>query len=209
MGSSVLLDSRVGHSPLGSIVPWTSLYACVDMQLTGRICRPVAHAMQLTSEKIDEFFNKYRGSDSERQEVLESFRKCKGDMEALFEHVTCSEAALDSHRFMDMIDAEIQAGSVESTKKYKLWKVAMSKRKRPKNPLKPKKTVAESSGMDSDTALVAAIQSRVRVNLNQSAVQDRLVEPTDTSCSMTQPKNDTLIQRGHQTTSMMIGHHAR
>jgi DnaJ homolog subfamily C member 9 len=129
--------------------------------------------LQLTSEKIDEFSNKYRGSDSERQEVLETFTKCKGDMEALFERVTCSDAALDSHRFMDMMDAEIEAGNVESTKKYKLWKVAVSKKKRPKNPLKPKTTIAKKSEMESDAALVAAIQARVRFNLNQSAVQDK------------------------------------
>ena len=82
-------------------------------------------------------------------------------MDSVLECVVCSDPELDSHRFMDMVDEAIEAGTLKTSSKYKKWCTKVSKRKRPANPLKPKK-VSKKQAAD-DAALVAAIQKRVRV----------------------------------------------
>ena len=115
--------------------------------------------MQLTPEKIDDFSNQYRGSEEERQAVLDSFERCNANMTAVFDHVMCSDAAMDSHRFMDIVDKAIKDGTLKSCSHYKKWRTEVSKRKRPANPLKPKKASKKKAA--DDEALVAAIQKRV------------------------------------------------
>jgi len=57
---------------------------------------------------------------------------------------------------MDMIDAAIDAGKLETGSAYKKWKAKVQKTRRPKNPLKRKAAPA------TDDDLVLAIQKRVR-----------------------------------------------
>ena len=54
--------------------------------------------------------NEFRGSDEERRDVLDTYRRFRGNMPRLFEHVLCSEEDVDAHRFMDMIEEGIKDG---------------------------------------------------------------------------------------------------
>lgn len=64
----------------------------------------------MTPETIDEFFDTYRGSESERDDLLALYKEHDGNMPLVFEFMMCSDDALDSHRFMDAIDAAIKQG---------------------------------------------------------------------------------------------------
>jgi DnaJ family protein C protein 9 len=118
--------------------------------------------MQIKPDKLDAFYNSYRGSTDEKDELLGFYSKFKGDMNVVFEYLPCSDAALDSHRFMDLIDEAISGGDAESFKVYEKWRKGISKKQRPKNPLKPKKTLGKKVADGADAALVAAIRNRVR-----------------------------------------------
>jgi len=125
--------------------------------------RAASHApLQITEEKLDNFFNKYRGSNDEAAELLESYTRFEGKMGMVFEFLPCSDPALDSHRFMDAIDEAVADGRVQAYDRYQKWKRATSKKQRPKDPLKPKKTSKKRASGDADAALVAAIRNRVR-----------------------------------------------
>eukprot|EP00253_Pinus_taeda_P014626 PITA_14626 len=64
---------------------------------------------KVTEEDIIEFETNYRGSEQERKDLLEYYRKCKGKMNRVYEWVLCSDPKLDNHRFKDIIDSAIAA----------------------------------------------------------------------------------------------------
>ena len=74
----------------------------------------------------------------------------------LFSWQICSEAERDSHRFIDTIDAAIEAGQVTRYPAYSKWAKAAAKQPRPKNPLASKKKRKQGTGDES--ALVAQIR---------------------------------------------------
>lgn len=119
--------------------------------------------MQITDEKLDAYTNKFRGSKEEEAELLELYAKFKGNMKNVFEYLPCSDDSLDSHRFMDTIDAAVEAETAEEYSAYTKWKKKVENKKRPSDPLKPKKT--ENAGPSLD--LVAAIQKRVCTDICQ------------------------------------------
>lgn len=78
----------------------------------------------------------------------------------VFEWVMCSDPARDSHRFADLILAELRSKGALPTKKFTTWERDVRKRKAPKNPLAPRKKGKkgkENRGDDS-AALVALIR---------------------------------------------------
>ncbi|XP_073132276.1 chaperone protein dnaJ 6-like isoform X2 [Henckelia pumila] len=101
---------------------------------------------KISEADIEEFEANYRGSDSEKKDLLKLFKECKGNMDRLFCCMLCSDAKLDSHRFKDIIDESISAGKIESTKAYKRWAKQMSKTEPPTGPLRQRKKPKESSG---------------------------------------------------------------
>ena len=118
--------------------------------------------MQITDEKLDGFYNSYRGSAEESAELLEFYERFEGDMRKVFQFLPCSEPEVDSHRAMDVVDAAIVDGKVESYGRYKKWRRATAKKERPADPLKPRKSSKKRASADADAALVAAIRGRVR-----------------------------------------------
>lgn len=102
---------------------------------------------KVTEADIEEFEANYRGSESEKKDLLELYKKCKGNMDKLFCCMICSDPLLDSHRFKDIIDDSISAGDLKSTKPYEKWTKKVSKMKPPTNPLKPRKKSKESSDL--------------------------------------------------------------
>lgn len=57
----------------------------------------------------------------------------------MFNQMMCSDPQVDSHRYMDTIDAAIAAGEVKEYKVYRKWAAEVSKSPRPTNPLGPSK----------------------------------------------------------------------
>ncbi|ONH95411.1 hypothetical protein PRUPE_7G068800 [Prunus persica] len=97
----------------------------------------------VTEADIEEFEANYRGSDSEKKDLIDLYSKYKGNMNRLFCSMLCSDPKLDSHRFKDILDEAIAAGELKSTKAYTKWAKKVSEAKPPTSPLrrkdKPKK----------------------------------------------------------------------
>ncbi|KAF2307838.1 hypothetical protein GH714_032451 [Hevea brasiliensis] len=110
---------------------------------------------KVTEADIEEFEANYRGSDSEKKDLIDLYRKCKGNMNRLFCSMLCSDPKLDSHRFKDILDEAISAGEVKASKAYQKWAKHVSEAKPPTSPLKRKK-----SNKQSEVDLLAIISQR-------------------------------------------------
>uniref|UniRef100_A0A7C8ZKN4 J domain-containing protein n=1 Tax=Opuntia streptacantha TaxID=393608 RepID=A0A7C8ZKN4_OPUST len=65
---------------------------------------------KVTVEDIEEFEANYRGSDTEKKDLINLYKECKGNMKRLFCSMLCSDPTLDSHRFKDILDEAIASG---------------------------------------------------------------------------------------------------
>ncbi|GLT88258.1 hypothetical protein SLE2022_062920 [Rubroshorea leprosula] len=110
---------------------------------------------KVTEADIEEFEGQYRGSDSEKKDLIDLYKKCKGNMNRLFCSMLCSDPKLDSHRFKDILDEAIAVGEVEETKAYKKWAKQVSEMKPPTSPLRKRK-----SSKQSEADLLAVISQR-------------------------------------------------
>ncbi|KAK7378191.1 hypothetical protein VNO80_03629 [Phaseolus coccineus] len=111
---------------------------------------------KVTEADIEEFQANYRGSDSEKNDLIDLYKKCKGNMNRLFCSMLCSDPKLDSHRFKDIVDEAIAAGELKATKAYHKWAKEVSETKSPSNPLRRR----EKSNKQSETDLHAMIAQR-------------------------------------------------
>lgn len=91
---------------------------------------------KITEADIEEFEANYRGSDSEKNDLIDLYNKCKGNMNRLFCSMLCSDPKLDSHRFKDILDEAIASGDLKSTKAYQKWVKQVAKTKPPTSPLR-------------------------------------------------------------------------
>ncbi|KAK3035160.1 hypothetical protein RJ639_032833 [Escallonia herrerae] len=110
---------------------------------------------KVTEADIEEFEANYRGSDSEKNDLIDLYKKYKGNMNRLFCSMLCSDTKLDSHRFKDILDEAIATGELKSTKAYKKWAKQVSAAKPPTSPLRCR----EKSKKESDD-LYAIISQR-------------------------------------------------
>ncbi|XP_015969323.1 chaperone protein dnaJ 6 [Arachis duranensis] len=142
-----------------------SLYdqtGCVDdADLSGDVVRNLSEFFRtmykkVTEADIEEFEANYRGSDSEKNDLIDLYKKCKGNMDRLFCSMLCSDPKFDSHRFKDILDEAIAAGELKETKAYQKWAKKVSEIKPPTSPLKRR---AESSKKP-ETDLYAMIAQR-------------------------------------------------
>ncbi|MBA0760465.1 hypothetical protein Gotri_023209 [Gossypium trilobum] len=111
---------------------------------------------KVTEDDIEEFEVNYRGSDSEKKDLFDLYKKCKGNMNKLFCSMLCSDPKLDSHRFKDLLDEAIAAGELKETKAYGKWANKVSEMKPPTSPLRRK----EKSVKQSESDLLAIISQR-------------------------------------------------
>ncbi|WVZ06873.1 hypothetical protein V8G54_020219 [Vigna mungo] len=110
---------------------------------------------KVTEADIEEFETNYKGSDSEKNDLMDLYKKCKGNMNRLFCSMLCSDPKFDSHRFKDILDEAIAAGELKATKAYQKWAKAVSETKPPPNPSR-----REKSNKQSETDLYAMIAQR-------------------------------------------------
>lgn len=111
---------------------------------------------EVTVADIEEFEANYRGSDSEKNDLIKLYKECKGNMKRLFCSMLCSDPKLDSHRFKDILDEAIASGELKEFKSYKKWAKEVSEMKPPTSPLKRRK----KSEKKSDSDLYAIISKR-------------------------------------------------
>ncbi|XP_077210346.1 chaperone protein dnaJ 6-like [Tasmannia lanceolata] len=135
---------------------------CVDdAELAGEVAENLQEYFRsiykkVTEADIEEFEANYRGSESEKNDLKDFYKKCKGNMNRVFCYMICSDLKLDSHRFKDIIDEAIAAGEVKATKAYRQWAKQVSETKSPTEPLKRR----GKSNKQSETDLVAVISQR-------------------------------------------------
>jgi DnaJ family protein C protein 9 len=72
----------------------------------------------ITTDAIEGFASKYKGSEEERGDVLSWYEKCEGKMTKLYKNVMLSDPADDEERFRAIIDAGIESGEVEAFEAY-------------------------------------------------------------------------------------------
>ncbi|CAK7342470.1 unnamed protein product [Dovyalis caffra] len=118
---------------------------------------------KVTEADIEEFEANYRGSDSEKSDLIDLYNECQGNMRRLFCSMLCSDPKLDSHRFKDILDEAISAGEAKRTKAYKKWAKRISKTRPPTNPLKRR----EKSTKEPASDLFAIISERQSKRKNQ------------------------------------------
>ncbi|KAL4309549.1 hypothetical protein GQ457_01G013880 [Hibiscus cannabinus] len=111
---------------------------------------------KVTEADIEECQANYRGSESEKKDLIDLYKKCKGNMNKLFCSMLCSDPKLDSHRFKDLLDEAIAAGELKETKAYQKWAKKVSEIKPPTSPLRRK----EKSTKQSESDLFAIISQR-------------------------------------------------
>ncbi|XP_071699862.1 chaperone protein dnaJ 6 [Rutidosis leptorrhynchoides] len=112
---------------------------------------------KVTEADIEEFESNYRGSESEKNDLIDLYKQHKGHMDRLFCSMLCSDPKLDSHRFKDILDEAIAAGDLKSTKAYQKWSKKISEIKPPTNPLQRRGKPKEES--DDLYAIISQRQS--------------------------------------------------
>ncbi|KAF3442591.1 hypothetical protein FNV43_RR16507 [Rhamnella rubrinervis] len=123
---------------------------CVeDADLAGEVARNLheffrAMYKKVTEADIEEFEANYRGSDSEKKDLIDLYKQSKGNMNRLFCSMLCSDSKLDSHRFKDILDEAIAAGELKSTKAYRKWTKKVSETKPTTSPLRRAKSNKQS-----------------------------------------------------------------
>ncbi|CEJ91152.1 Putative Chaperone protein dnaJ 6 [[Torrubiella] hemipterigena] len=72
----------------------------------------------ISANAIEQFAQRYKGSDEEKDDLLVAYEQCQGDMDALYEHVILSDVTVDDERFRKIIDAAIAANDVSGFPAY-------------------------------------------------------------------------------------------
>lgn len=139
-----------------------------DADLAGDVVNNLKEFFQtmykkVTEADVEEFEVNYRGSDSEKTDLIDLYKKYKGKMNRLFCSMICSDPKLDSHRFKEILDEAIAAGDLKSTKAYEKWAKQVSETKPPTSPLKRKKS---EKGNDDLYAIISQRQNNRKEKFN-------------------------------------------
>lgn len=143
---------------------------CVDdADLAGDVCQNLKEFFQtlykkVTEADIEEFEANYRGSDTEKKDLIDLYKMHKGNMNRVFCYMLCSDPKLDSHRFKDILDEAIAGGVVKSTKAYEKWAKRVSETKPPTSPLKRRKK--EKKDSEDLFAIISQRQNERRGKIN-------------------------------------------
>ncbi|GMT15286.1 hypothetical protein PFISCL1PPCAC_6583 [Pristionchus fissidentatus] len=117
---------------------------------------------KVTKEDIDAFFETYKGSDEEKEDIVTAYEKCKGDLDLIVEHVPSDDN--DEDRIVEIIKALIEEGELEETKKFKSSsapkKVAARKRKAGEEAKEAEKELQKLKEKEGEGDLAALILRR-------------------------------------------------
>lgn len=85
---------------------------------------------KVTTEDVDKFFEKYKNSDEEKNDLLKFYKKHAGDMDLILEEMFSQDSLEDEPRFKQIISDSIKNGEVDAYDKFtKESKKKASKRK--------------------------------------------------------------------------------
>lgn len=141
---------------------------------------------KIAEADIEKFEANYRGSESERTDLIDLYKKYKGKMKRLFCSMICSDVKLDSHRFKDILDEAIAAGEIKSTKAYEKWAKEVSETKPPTSPLRRRQRSKKEP--DDLYAIISQRQNERRGKMN--SMFSSLVSKYGGDPSVTQPSEE-------------------
>eukprot|EP00958_Prasinococcus_capsulatus_P009084 scaffold889_cov379-Prasinococcus_capsulatus_cf.AAC.5 len=103
---------------------------------------------------------KYRHSEEEERDLLEYYKRFRGDMEIVFSFQMCSEPENDAHRFRDAISRAIDEGRVKSFSKFRKWADKIDEKYRQPRPhkRKAKRRKEQPEGLSSLEKQIKAMQ---------------------------------------------------
>lgn len=68
----------------------------------------------VNEEAINKVSDEYKGSAEERRDLIKAYNKSKGNLNAIYELVMLSDILVDDDRFRQILDSEIENGTIES-----------------------------------------------------------------------------------------------
>ncbi|KAH7093200.1 DNAJ domain-containing protein [Paraphoma chrysanthemicola] len=68
----------------------------------------------VSEEAISNLAKEYKGSDEERQHLIDAYNKAKGNLNGIYELVMLSDILEDDDRFRQILDEEIEKGTIKS-----------------------------------------------------------------------------------------------
>lgn len=72
----------------------------------------------VTEDAVANFAKDYKGSDEEREALLDAYEKYKGDMNKIYSVIMVSNPLEDEDRFQELFKAAIESGEVEAYKAF-------------------------------------------------------------------------------------------
>ena len=76
------------------------------------------YAETVTLEKLDQLKDTYQGSEDEKRDILDAYKKHKGNLNKVFSDIMLSNVLDDEVRFREIIDGSIAAGEVQAFDAY-------------------------------------------------------------------------------------------
>ena len=147
----------------------------------------------ISTDAIKKFAEKYKGSDEERQDILDAFELGEGDMDVVYEEVMLSDVMEDDERFRKIIEEAIEEREVPSFRAF----TKESKKRREARVKKARAEAAEAEdyakelgvhdklfnekkskkkGKDSSEDALAALISKRQADRQGGSFLDRLAE---------------------------------
>lgn len=72
----------------------------------------------VNEESINRVANEYKNSEEERRDLIKAYNKSKGNLDGIYSLVMLSDILEDDDRFRQIIDEEIEKGTIQSFPKY-------------------------------------------------------------------------------------------
>jgi DnaJ family protein C protein 9 len=72
----------------------------------------------VNEEAINNVANEYKGSAEERRDLIKAYKKVKGNFNKIYDIVMLSDILVDDDRFRQILDEEIENGTIESYPAY-------------------------------------------------------------------------------------------
>jgi DnaJ family protein C protein 9 len=72
----------------------------------------------VNEEAINNVANEYKGSAEERRDLIKAYKKVKGNLNRIYGMVMLSDILVDDDRFRQILDEEIENGTIESLPTY-------------------------------------------------------------------------------------------
>ena len=109
---------------------------------------------QITVKDIDDYKAKYIGSNEEKNDVINAYNKCDGNLKNIMEWVLFAEDGEES-RVISIIDDQITIGMIKSCRKYEQDKAKFEKEnKKRSNNKKQSKSSNKKTKVDDSTSLL-------------------------------------------------------